>query len=113
MKIILKARQHIYLLRDCDMKHCKGCYGVKMEVNHFKWNRWTQGLVKGAIHCFRNPYFYFQHGESTFQHGESTSTASQLTSPDSQKSKDLNKVPLLLQDLDRMSFCQKIVSTLK
>ena len=28
-----------------------------------------------------------------------TSTASQLTSPASQKSKDLNKVPLLLQDL--------------
>ena len=37
-------------------------------------------------------YFYFQHGEST-------STASQLTSPASQKSKDLNKVSLLLQDL--------------
>ena len=44
-----------------------------------------QGLVKGAILCFRNLYFYFRHGEST-------STASQ-------KSKDLNKVPLLLQDL--------------
>ena len=51
-----------------------------------------QGLVKGAILCFRNLYFYFWHGEST-------STASQLTSPASQKSKDLNKVPLLLQDL--------------
>ena len=51
-----------------------------------------QGLVKGAILCFRNLYFYIQHGEST-------STASQLTSPASQKSKDLNKVPLLLQDL--------------
>ena len=37
-------------------------------------------------------YFYFQHGEST-------SIASQLTSPASQKSKDLNKVSLLLQDL--------------
>ena len=45
-----------------------------------------QGFVKGAILCFRNPYFYFQHKEST-------STASQ-------KSKDLNKVWLLLQDLD-------------
>ena len=45
---------------------------------------WDQGLVKGAILCFRNLYFYFRHGEST-------STASQ-------KSKDLNKVPLLLQD---------------
>ena len=49
--------------------------------------------VKGAILCFRNLYFYFQHGENT-------STASQLTSPASQKSKDLNKVPLILQDLD-------------
>ena len=53
----------------------------------------TQGLVKGAILCFRNPYFYFRHGEST-------STASQLTSLASQKSKDLNKVSLLLQDLE-------------
>ena len=44
--------------------------------------------------CFRYPYFYFRHGEST-------STASQLTSPASQKSKDLDKVPLLLQDLDK------------
>ena len=52
-----------------------------------------QGLVKGAILCFRYPYFYFRHGEST-------SIASQLTSPASQKSKDLNKVSLLLQDLD-------------
>ena len=22
----------------------------------------TQGLVKGVILCFRNPYFYFRHG---------------------------------------------------
>ena len=51
-----------------------------------------QGLVKGAKLCFRYPYFCFRHGEST-------STASQLTSPASQKSKDLNKVLLLLQDL--------------
>ena len=48
-----------------------------------------QGLVEGAILCFRNPNFYFGHGEST-------STASQLTSPARQKSKDLNKVSLLL-----------------
>ena len=41
---------------------------------------------------FQKPYFYFLHGEIT-------STASQLTSPASQKSKDLNKVLLLLQDL--------------
>ena len=51
-----------------------------------------QGLVKGAKLCFGYPYFYFWRGEST-------STASQLTSPASQKSKDLNKVSLLLQDL--------------
>ena len=59
----------------------------------------SQGLVKGAKLCFRNPYFYFWHGEST-------STASQLTSPASQKSKDLNKVLLLLQELGwHPSFC--------
>ena len=58
----------------------------------------NQGLVKGAILRFRNPYFYFRHGEST-------STASQLTSPVSQKSKDLNKVSLLLQDLGKNRFC--------
>ena len=56
-------------------------------------NNKHKGLVKGAILCFRNPHFYFWHGEST-------STASQLTSPASQKSKDLNKV---LQDLDKHS----------
>ena len=60
----------------------------------------NQGLVKGAILCFKNLYFYFRHGEST-------STASQLTSPASQKSKNLNKVPLLLQDLD-VSSCDMI-----
>ena len=58
----------------------------------FAWQGYSQGLLKGAILCFRNPYFYFWHGEST-------STASQLTSPASQKSKHLNKVSLLLQDL--------------
>ena len=52
----------------------------------------SQGLVKGVILCFRKLYFYFQHGETT-------STASQLPSPASQNSKNLNKVPLLLQDL--------------
>ena len=52
----------------------------------------NQGLVKGAKLCFRYPYFYFQHGEST-------STSSQQTSPASQISKEINKVPLLLQNL--------------
>ena len=51
-----------------------------------------QGLEKRAILCFRNPYFYFQHGESTSAASQQTSTASQL-------SKDLNKVHLLLQNL--------------
>ena len=61
---------------------------------HFLINKYTytQGLVKGAILCFRNLYFYYRHGEST-------STTSQLTSPASQKSKDVNKVLLLLQVL--------------
>ena len=51
-----------------------------------------QGFVKGEVFCFRYPYFYFQHGEST-------STASQQSSTASQLSKDLNTVPLLLQNL--------------
>ena len=42
----------------------------------------------------------FQKSLLYFRHGESSSTASQLTSPASQKSKALNKVSLLLQDLD-------------
>ena len=66
----------------------KKFYQVFGIFDHYSY----QGLVKGARLCFRNLYFYFRHGEST-------STASQLTSPASQKSKDLNKVLLLLQDL--------------
>ena len=50
------------------------------------------GFVKGEVFCFRYLDFYFWHGESI-------STASQLTSTASQKSQDLNKVPLLLQNL--------------
>ena len=53
---------------------------------------YCQGIVKGAILCFKNLYFYFWNGKST-------STASPLTSPASQKSKDLNKVPLLQKTL--------------
>ena len=59
-------------------------------------NMMHQGLVKGEKFSLRNLEFYFRHGEST-------STASQLTSPASQKSKDLNKVPLLFQDLGCVS----------
>ena len=72
-------------------KHWKYLLNTYSSVNK---NGTIQGLVKGAILCFRNPYFYFRHGESTC-------TASQLTSPASQKSKDLNKVSLLLQDLGK------------
>ena len=53
----------------------------------------VQGLAEVEKFCLRNLDFYFRHGKST-------STASQLTSPASQKSKDLNKVPLHLQDLE-------------
>ena len=42
--------------------------------------------------------------------GESASTVSQLTFPASQKSKDLNKVPLLLQDLGSSNI-EKRLST--
>ena len=45
-----------------------------------------QGFVKEEVFCFRYPYFYFKHGESTSKASQQTSTASQL-------SKDLNKVP--------------------
>ena len=55
---------------------------------------YLQGLVKGEKLCFRNLDFYFQHGEST-------PTANQVTSPASKKSQDINKVSLLLQDLDK------------
>ena len=73
---------------DTWMKHCINHLLNSDQLPHTT----SHGLVKGAILCFRNLYFYFLHGEST-------STARQLTSPASQKSKDLNKVPLLLQDL--------------
>ena len=54
-----------------------------------------QGFVKGKVFCFRYLDFYFRHRESN----SGTSTVSQLTSTASQKSQDLNKVPLLLQNL--------------
>ena len=70
--------------------HRQGCVQTCLQTQILF--RLYQGLVKGTILCFRNLYFYFRHGEST-------STASPITSPASQKSKDLNKVLLLLQDL--------------
>ena len=54
---------------------------IKCKLNYYS----NQGFVKGEVFCFRYPDFYFLHGESA-------STASQI-------SKDLNKVPLLLQNL--------------
>ena len=57
-----------------------------------------------ARSCKRSdPYFYFQYGVST-------STASQLSSPASQKSKDLNKVSLLLQDLAFKAYTMPILN---
>ena len=56
-----------------------------------------QEFVKGEVFCFRYPYFNFWRGVSI-------STASQQTSAASQLSKDLNKVPLLLQNLERSAL---------
>ena len=82
-----------YLITPVFGSHSEVYYKVdRLLTNLTAQQRSTQGLVKGAILCFRDPYFYVRHGEST-------STPSQLTSPASQKSKDLNKVSLLLQDL--------------
>ena len=68
----------------------------------YSWIKaWNQGLVKGAKLCFRYPYFYFRHGEST-------STASQQTYTASQLSKEINKVPLLLQNLDTDSWTSRV-----
>ena len=64
----------------------------------------AQRFVKGEVFCFRYPYFHFQHGKST-------STASQLST-------DLNKVPLLLQNLELATvplsrFCKRKGTLLK
>ena len=62
----------------------------KFSPSTVQW--YVQGFVKEEVFCFRYPYFYFWHEEIT-------STASQQTSTASQLNKDLNKVPLLLQNL--------------
>ena len=49
-------------------------------------------ICKRRVFCFRYADFYFRYGEST-------SAASQQTSKASQLSKEINKVPLLLQNL--------------
>ena len=67
---------------------------VKSDMELFKKvviNRYVQGFVKGEKFFSEVLTFIFDL--------ESTSTASQFTFPASQKSKDLNKVSLLLQDL--------------
>ena len=63
--------------------HKKGrpIFGIPINIKTCSSINWpTQGLVKEEKFCFRNLDFYFWHGEGT-------STASQ-------KSKDLNEVPL-------------------
>ena len=68
-----------------------------LSVQFFCLDSVPKGFVKGEVFCFRYLDFYFRRGESTF-------TASQLTSPASQKSQDLNKVPLLLKTLGLTFF---------
>ena len=62
----------------------------------------VQGLVKGEKFFSEVLTFIFDL--------ESTSTASQFTFPASQKSKDLNKDLLLLQDLGLNSVKAKIIN---
>ena len=57
------------------------------------------GQEEHARSCKRSDILFIER-----EYGESTSTASQLTSSASQKSKDLNKVSLLLQDLGQSSY---------
>ena len=56
-------------------------------------------LMSAARSCKRSETLFQKSLLLSYWHGESTSAASQLTSPASQKSNDLNKVLLLLQDL--------------
>ena len=69
--------------------------------SNIKNNFSNQGFVKGEVFCFRYPDFYFQHGESTSTSSQQTNTASQL-------SKEINKVPLLLQNLDTDSWTSRV-----
>ena len=57
----------------------------------------SQGFVKGEVFCFRRADFYFRYGESISAASQQISTASQL-------SKEINKVPLLLQNLARTNI---------
>ena len=79
------------------------------------WNVLTWSFLPNSSSCFDNSINQgLVKGEKfvseilTFRHGESTSTASQLTSPASQKSKDLNTVSLLLQDLGINNYYLKM-----
>ena len=62
------------------------------DMQIFTCTFWVKRFVTGDVLCFRYLDFYFRHWEST-------SITRQLTSPASNKSQDLNKVPLLLQNL--------------
>ena len=87
----LKCTKIEYFIYAYNYYYFSGILFQKWKENNIFWL--NQGFVKREIFCFRYLDSYFRHGEITF-------TASQLTSPASQKSKDLNKVLLLLQDLD-------------
>ena len=64
-----------------------------------RWEWLCQGFVKEEVFCFRFPHFYFRHGKSTSIDSQQTSTASQL-------SEEMNKVPLLLQNL---GLCPQLI----
>ena len=86
----LKCTRIEYFIYAYNYYYFSGILFQKWKENNIFWL--NQGFVKREIFCFR-------YLDSYFRNGEITSTASQLTSPASQKSQDLNKVPLLLQNL--------------
>ena len=51
------------------------------------WVPLGQGLVKGEKFCFRNLYFYFQHGES---HGEALGPSGENFTPLLENDKNWN-----------------------
>ena len=81
------------------------CSSLKMKSSALVLtnNHWNQGFVKGEKFCFRYLDFYFWHHESTF-------TTSQFPPPASWKSQDINKVLLLLQDLDLVTWLLYLLS---
>ena len=67
----------VYWRTKPNIKVSNWLYQTKMHITHIVHQEiiialhitLTQDLVKGAILCFRNPYFYFWHGESTSTRG--------------------------------------------